>query len=239
MGKDLIHLCVVFGTGLFFWSLVLLGTAGNKGTVQKNHHFHKKCLVKNILPRPLTGLEFMDKVHKTGLFLGIQVDTVRHVSVTETETVVQIRLLCREPCKIFRVNGKDDPLMGLLIDLGQVMALKLVDEKDIPWVDIVKTVVDQELFSTGDGIVDLVAVMDMHVHDLFVTVKMSKGERMAVHAVFHGFFAGGTDLHPKSSFVIVKRTSAFRIHYPDYTMAVQNIQYLHQHFTRKGIRRML
>ena len=87
--------------------------------------------------------------------------------------------------------------MSLLINLGQVMALKLVDEKDISRVDIVKTVVDQELLSPGDGIVDLVAVMDMHVHDPFVAVKMSEGKRMVVHAVFHGFFAGGTDLHPK------------------------------------------
>ena len=87
--------------------------------------------------------------------------------------------------------------MSLLIDLGQVMALKLVDEKDVSRVNIVQTVVDQELFSPGDGVVDLVAVMDMHVHDPFVAVKMREGKRMAVHAVFHGFFAGGTDLHPK------------------------------------------
>lgn len=196
MGKDLIHLCMILGSGLFFWFLILLGASGNKRTVQKNHHFYEKCLVKKILPGAFTGLELMDKIHKTCLFFRIQMDTVWHMGVTETETVVQVRFLCGEPCKIFRVNGKNDPLVGLLIDLGQVMALKLVDKKDISRVDIVQTVVDQELFSAGDGIVDLVAVMDMHVHDPFVAVKMSEGERMVVHAAFHGFFAGGTGLHP-------------------------------------------
>ena len=196
MGKDLIYLCMILGSGLFFWFLVLLGAAGNKRTVQKNHHFYKKFLVKKILPGSFAGLKLVDKVHKTGLFFRIQMDTVWHMGVSETETVVQIRLLCREPCKVFRINGKNDSLVGLLINLGQVMALKLVDEKNISRVDIVQTVVDQELFSAGDGVVDLVAVMDMHVHDSFVAVKMSEGERMVVHAAFHGFFAGGTGLHP-------------------------------------------
>ena len=196
MGKDLVYLRVVFGAGLFFGLLIPLGAPGNKCPVQKNHHFHKKCLVKKILSGSFAGLELVDKVHKTGLFFRIQMDTVWQMRVTETETVVQVRLLCGEPCKIFRINGKNDPLVGLLIDLGQVMALKLVDKKNISRVDIVQTVVDQELFSAGDGVVDLVAVMDMHVHDPFVAVKMSEGERMVVHAAFHGFFAGGTGLHP-------------------------------------------
>ena len=130
MGKDLIHLCMILGSGLFFWFLILLGASGNKRTVQKNHHFYEKCLVKKILPGAFTGLELMDKIHKTCLFFRIQMDTVWHMGVTETETVVQVRFLCGEPCKIFRVNGKNDPLVGLLIDLGQVMALKLVDKKD-------------------------------------------------------------------------------------------------------------
>ena len=68
------------------WNRTVL--VGNKRTVQKNHHFYKKCLVKKILPGTFTGLELVDKVHKTGLFLRSQVDTVWHMGVTETETVV-------------------------------------------------------------------------------------------------------------------------------------------------------
>ena len=53
------------------------------------------------------------------------------------------------------------------VDLGQLVTFVLVDDKEIAWGDGVEAVVDQKLFAAADGIVDLVAVMDVHVHGFF------------------------------------------------------------------------
>ena len=57
-----------------------------------------------------------------------------------------------------------------LIDLCQIMALKLVDEKKIAGADVIKAVVDQKLLAAGNGKIDLIAVMDVHGHRLFIII---------------------------------------------------------------------
>ena len=51
--------------------------------------------------------------------------------------------------------------MHSLIDLGQVVALVLIDKENIPGLDVIKTVVYEKLFAAGDGIVNFITVMDL------------------------------------------------------------------------------
>ena len=60
--------------------------------------------------------------------------------------------------------------MAHIVDLGQTVALILVDKKNIAGMKIVKTVVDEKLFSAGNGVVDLIAVVDVNVHSLFIVI---------------------------------------------------------------------
>lgn len=60
--------------------------------------------------------------------------------------------------------------MHSLIDLGQVVTLVLVDEENISGLDVIKTVVYEKLPAAGDGIVNFITVMDMHVHGFLVIV---------------------------------------------------------------------
>lgn len=60
--------------------------------------------------------------------------------------------------------------MHSLIDLGQVVALVLIDKEDIPGLDVIKTVVYEKLFAAGDGIINFITVMDMHIHGFLVIV---------------------------------------------------------------------
>ena len=56
--------------------------------------------------------------------------------------------------------------MHSLIDLGQVVALVLIDKENIPGLDVIKTVVYEKLFAAGDGIINFITVMDMHIHGI-------------------------------------------------------------------------
>ena len=89
----------------------------------------------------------------------------RGTAVGETEA--QICLLCGNLFHEVRRYRQDDPLMDGLVDLGQLVTFVLVDDKEIAWGNGVEAVVDQKLFAAADGIVDLVAVMDVHVHGFF------------------------------------------------------------------------
>ena len=60
--------------------------------------------------------------------------------------------------------------MFLLINLCQIMALKLVDQKNVSITDIIKIVIDQKLFSAGNRVVDFIAVMDMHIHRFLIII---------------------------------------------------------------------
>ena len=70
----------------------------------------------------------------------------------------------------FRIDREYDPLMAHIVDLGQTVALILVDKKNVAGMKIVKTVVDEKLFSAGNGVVDLIAVVDVNVHSLFIVI---------------------------------------------------------------------
>ena len=87
-----------------------------------------------------------------------------------SEAIVQIRLLRGKPLYEIRVDGQHDALMDKVIDLGQFMAFILVDDEKISRRDGIKAVVYQKLLSAGNGIIQFVAVMDVHVHGFFFFV---------------------------------------------------------------------
>lgn len=168
IGEDIVHLRMVSGYFLFFLTGLLrtfLKCAG-----QKDHHLDKDRMVKDVFSKSGIGLEFMDEVHKTCLLLRREVDAVRGIYITGMETVIQIGMAGGQHLGIFRINGHHDTLMFLAVDLGKVMTFKLIDQKDITVLYIIEAVVDQKLLTAGDGVIDLVAVMDVHVHSLFIII---------------------------------------------------------------------
>ena len=60
--------------------------------------------------------------------------------------------------------------MFLLIDLCQVMTFKLIDQENVPIIDIIEIIVDQKLFSSGNRVIDLIAVVDVHIHCFFIVI---------------------------------------------------------------------
>lgn len=103
---------------------------------------------------------------------------------------VQIRLGGTKRFHKVGVDGKYNPFVNLAVNLRQVMALILIDKEDISRKNIVKPVVNQKLFSAGNGVINFIAIMDVHIHGFFVTVKMCKGKILFFYALLNGFFAG-------------------------------------------------
>ena len=92
----------------------------------------------------------MDEIDKPCLLFRREMELMRHIGSTKLKTMLQIGSICRNPIQIFRINGKNDPLMFLLIDLCQIVTFKLVDQKNVPIADIIKVIIDQKLFSPGN-----------------------------------------------------------------------------------------
>ena len=86
---------------------------------------------------------------------------------TVGETKAQIRFFGGDLFHEIRCHRQNDTFVDGVVDLGQFVAFVLVDDKKISRGNGVEAVVDQELFATADGIVDLIAVMDVHVHGFF------------------------------------------------------------------------
>ena len=89
----------------------------------------------------------------------------RGTAVGETEA--QIRVPCGNLFHEVRCHRQHDSLMDGIVDLGQLVTFILIDDKEIPRGNRIETIVDQELFAAADGIIDLIAVMDVHVHGFF------------------------------------------------------------------------
>ncbi len=85
--------------------------------------------------------------------------------------------------------------MDAAVYLRQLVAFILVYNKEVTGSNAVKTIVYQELPAAGNGIVQFIAVMDMHVHGFFFFVEMCDGEGMCGKAVFNSLSAGGQFFH--------------------------------------------
>ena len=88
-----------------------------------------------------------------------------------------------------------DPFVDHAVYLGQIVTLVLIDDKQIPRNNGIEPVVDEELLSSGNGEIDLTAVMDVHVHGLLFFVKMGHRKCTCLHTAFGGQLATGKFFH--------------------------------------------
>ena len=107
----------------------------------------------------------------------------------------EVRAVCGSGFDQVRVDRQDDPLVDHLIDLREVMAFELVDDEEVAGVDVIEAVVDQKLLAAGDGVIEFVTVMDMHIHGPFLIVQVGDGEIFPVEGILDGGFAGGLSFH--------------------------------------------
>ena len=140
---------------------------------------------------------------------------------------VQVCVRRGEPLGVIGMNGEDNAFVELIVYLGQFMAFVLVDDKQISRGNGIKAVVNEELFAAGDGIIELITVMDVHVHGFFFFVKVCHSKGFGVLAVFDGNFAGGDFFHGAfSSFLFSLRVQ--------YSAKVHNLQYFEKYLNRPG-----
>lgn len=118
-----------------------------------------------------------------------------------SEAGIQIGFRGGKAPGIFGMDGYDDTLMDGLVHLREFVAFILIDDKKITGFDRVEFVVDQELPAAGDGVIDFVAVMDMHIHGLFFFIKMGNGEGLGGSAAFNGLPAGRKFFHNEGPFM--------------------------------------
>ena len=100
------------------------------------------------------------------------------------------------------MNRQDDSFVGYIVNLREIMTFILIDKENISRFKIIKPVVDKKLLPTGDGKIDLIAVMNMDLHRFFIIVQMSNGKRPGGQTGVDGFFTGRGEFHNKISFHI-------------------------------------
>ena len=132
----------------------------------------------------------MNIVMKPLLFLLSQRDSVAVSVLALGKAQIQVCLRRGQRLEVIRVDGQHDALVHLGVNLVEMMALILIDKEHIPGLNIVKTVVDQKLLSSRDGVVNLITVVDMHGHRLFVTVQVGYGKILLSDTVVNRLMTG-------------------------------------------------
>ena len=163
------------------------------------------------------GCNFVDIIEKAFLLFSAQGQLVLEAGAAAGKAGVQVGVGRGEPSGVVRVDGQDDALVQLVVDLGQFVALVLVDDEQISGRNGVKPVVNKKLFPAGDGIIQLITVMDMHFHGFFFFIEMRNGKGSGAQAVFNCCFAGG-----------------YFFHVNQYNGEVQNLQGFEKYLNRPG-----
>lgn len=115
--------------------------------------------------------------------------------VAAGKAVVQIRVGSGKMLQIVRMNGQDNALMCRRVGFGQVMAFKLVDEKDIPLLELIDAVVYKKLFSSGNREVDFITVVDVNAHGLLIVIQSGNCKGFCIQACLNGRFTGIINEH--------------------------------------------
>ena len=103
---------------------------------------------------------------------------------------IQIGFFSRQTLGVVRVDGQDNALMQLIVNLGQLVAFVLVDYKQVSRDNGIEAVVNQKLFAAGNRIIQFITVMDMHFHGFFFFIEVSNGKGFGTDTVFHCYFTG-------------------------------------------------
>lgn len=85
--------------------------------------------------------------------------------------------------------------MSHAVNLGKIMALVLINKKQIARSKIIKSVIDQKLFAAGNGKINFAAVVNMDRHWLFVIIQMGSSKCLRVQTGLDCCFAGIADFH--------------------------------------------
>lgn len=157
-------------------------------------------MVQDFLSVAFVLRQFMYKVQETFLFFRGQGYLVSEVGISAGKAVIQICLTGTASFQVIGIDGHNDPFVLHIVNLGQVMALILINEKNVSWIKIVKPVVDQKLFPAGDRIIDFIAVVDVDIHGLFVAVQMRSGEGLRFNTGADALLTGTAEFHDGSSF---------------------------------------
>ena len=173
---------------------VLFRTADEQG-VEHDHQLHESGVFRDVMGKAFRGSDFVDIIEETFLLFLVERKLMGKGGTAVSEAKAQIRLFGGDLLHEIRRHGQDDPLMDGVVDLGQLVTFVLVDDKEIARGDGVEAVVDKELFAAADGIVDLVAVVDVHIHGFFFFIQVGNGKGPGVFTVFYGCFTGGKFFH--------------------------------------------
>ena len=207
VGQDILHLMAVF-----VFRRSCLGGVGIGQSVDQHHQLHESGLLHDVVGVAPGGSHFADIIEEAALGGFVQGDLVLEALRPVREAVVQVRIRGGYLLHVIRVDGQHDALMDVIIDLGQFVALVLVDEKYVSGGDCVEAVVYQKLPAAGDGIIQFVAVMDVHVHGFFFLIEMGDGKGLRAKAVLYGCLAGTEFFHVGAPFFL------------HFTGRVQNLQ---------------
>ncbi len=188
--QDLFHLSAVPVRGQ---PRIRAVRGGNR--VNQHQKLQEGRLFQHIVGVPLRRGDLIDIVEKTVLLFLVQGDPVGKAQGAMGKAKVQIRFRRGKPLHIIRMDAYDNALVEMGIHLRQLMAFVLVDDEQIPWLDVIKFIVDQKLFSPGNGIIQFITIMDVHVHGFFLVVKMGDGKGMVFQAVFYRKLTGRELFH--------------------------------------------
>ena len=169
-------------------------------SVEQYKQLCKGSLLQNVMTVAVCVCNLVDIVQETVLLFSVQGNLVAEITGTAGEAGVQISLGGGEPFRVVGMNGQNDTLMYGLVYLGKLVALILVNDEKITRLDGIEFVVDQELPAAGNGIVDFITIMDMHVHGFFFFIQMRDGESPGGDTAFYGLLAGGEFFHLEGSF---------------------------------------
>ena len=134
--------------------------------------------------------QLVHEVAERVLLLLRQMQLVGKLVAAEMEAQVQIRLFGTEGSQKIRMDFQHEAFVDRPVQLREIMAFILIDEENITRLDIIEPVVDQELLPAGNGVIDLIAVMDVHVHGLVVVIQMGYGEAFRFQTGLDGKLAG-------------------------------------------------
>ena len=157
-------------------------------------------MVQEILSIAFVLRQFMYEIQETFLFFRGQGYLVSEVGISAGKAVIQVCLSGTASFQVIGIDGYNDPFMLHIVNLGQVMALILVNEKNVSGIKIIKPVINQKLFSAGDRIIDFIAVVDVDIHGLFIAVQMRGGEGLRFNTGADALLTGTAEFHDGSSF---------------------------------------
>ena len=174
VSQNIVHLMVVAVATVLVFGGICYGFPGRRllctadeQRVEHDHQLHESGVFRDVMGKALRGSDFVDIIEETFLLFLVKRKLMGKGGTAVSEAKAQIRLFGGDLFHEVRRYRQDDPLMDGIVDLGQLVTFILIDDKEIPRGNRIETIVDQELFAAADGIIDLIAVMDVHVHGFF------------------------------------------------------------------------